>query len=50
MRKPTLKLEVYVLDEQGQKRLDIADLGDGVRSVVRTAVFGDPKKYGPIYR
>ncbi|KAF1931020.1 FAD/NAD(P)-binding domain-containing protein [Didymella exigua CBS 183.55] len=49
---PTLRLQVYMLDEQGRKQVDNADLvigADGVKSVVRNALFGDDEKFQPIY-
>ncbi|KAF2632007.1 FAD/NAD(P)-binding domain-containing protein [Macroventuria anomochaeta] len=50
--KPRLRLQVHMLDEQGQKEVDDADLvigADGVKSVVRKALFGDSEKYNPVY-
>ncbi|KAH6615107.1 hypothetical protein C7974DRAFT_417303 [Boeremia exigua] len=46
------KLQVHVLNEWGQEEVDHADLvigADGVKSVVRKALFGDDETYSPIY-
>ena len=48
-----LRLRVHLLDEQGNEEVDETDLvigADGVKSVVRKALFDDDQEYNPIYR
>lgn len=52
-QKPTLRLQVHVINENGQREVDHADMvigADGVKSVVRKALFGTDERYNPVYR
>lgn len=47
------RVRVDLINESGQKATEHADFvigADGVKSVVRKALFGDERKYDPIYR
>ncbi|KAH7135805.1 hypothetical protein B0J11DRAFT_425122 [Dendryphion nanum] len=46
------KIFVKLVDAEGNEENDVADLvigADGIRSVVRTALFGDGDKFKPVY-
>ena len=48
-----LRMLLHTMDEQGRKGVSTADLvigADGVKSVVRKALFGDDGDYDPVYR
>jgi 2-polyprenyl-6-methoxyphenol hydroxylase-like FAD-dependent oxidoreductase len=48
-----LRLLLHTVDEQGRKGVSKSDLvigADGVKSVVRKALFGDDRDYDPVYR
>lgn len=47
------RVRIELVDERGQKETEYADLvigADGVKSVVRKALFGDDERYQPTYR
>jgi len=47
------RVRVEIVHERGQKGTEFADLvigADGVKSVVRKALFGDDQQYNPTYR
>ncbi|KAJ8109548.1 hypothetical protein OPT61_g7380 [Boeremia exigua] len=51
-QKPTLRLRVHAINEMGQEEVDYADMvigADGVKSVVRRAIFGDDDGFHPVY-
>lgn len=48
-----LRIIIHSIDEQGKRDVSSADLvigADGVKSVVRRALFGEDKKCSPVYR